>query len=223
VLRVRDTGDGIDQATLVRLFQPFVQAEETLHRTLGGLGLGLAVSKGIVELHGGTVHGSSAGLGQGAEFVVALPLLANAAISPALHASPPEAGRLRILVIDDNEDSATAMRDLLELEGHLVEVASEGQQGVQAALAIRPDVVLCDVGLPGLDGHEVARRLRAAGSTAMLVALTGYTFARRRPAGTSGGFPPPPRQAPRSGQTRGDPGGRARVGSAERVRPADAR
>ena len=176
LLRVRDTGVGIDPATLARLFQPFVQAEGTLHRTLGGLGLGLAVSKSIVELHGGTVRGSSDGPGRGAEFVVALPLMmTNAAVGPVQRAKPPEARRLRILVIDDNEDSATTMRDLLELDGHQVELASDGQRGMEAALASCPDVVLSDVGLPGLDGYEVARRLRAAGSTAVLVALTGYT------------------------------------------------
>ncbi len=176
LLRVRDTGVGIDPATLARLFQPFVQAEGTLHRTPGGLGLGLAVSKSIIELHGGTVRGSSDGPGRGAEFVVALPLMADAAVGPVQQAKPPEARRLRILVIDDNEDSATTMRDLLELEGHQVELASDGQRGMEAALASCPDVVLSDVGLPGLDGYEVARRLRAAGSTALLVALTGYTL-----------------------------------------------
>jgi len=175
LLRVSDTGEGIDQATLARLFQPFVQAEGTLHRTLGGLGLGLAVSKSIVELHGGTVRGSSDGPGAGAEFVVAIPLMPHAA-RPALQPPPPSpARRLRILVVDDNEDSATTMQDLLELEGHEVECEYEGRRGLEAALAHQPDVVLSDVGLPGLDGYELARRLRAAGSPAVLVALTGYT------------------------------------------------
>ena len=174
LLRVRDNGVGIEKETLAKLFQPFVQGERTLHRTPGGLGLGLALSRSIVELHGGSVQAASDGPGKGAEFVVALPFSRNVALPTVRAATPRPRGRLRICVIDDNEDNADSLHDVLELEGHDVHVAMDGELGIDLVLAVHPDVVLCDVGLPGLDGFEVARRLRAAGSTAMLVALTGY-------------------------------------------------
>jgi PAS domain S-box-containing protein len=174
MLRVRDNGVGIEKEMLAKVFQPFVQGEKTLHRTLGGLGLGLALTKTIVELHAGSVEALSDGPGKGAEFVIALPLSRNIALRPVTGATPRPRGRLSICVIDDNEDAADSLHDLLELEGHDVHVAMDGQLGIDLVLAVHPDVVLCDVGLPGIDGFEVARRLRAAGSTAMLVALTGY-------------------------------------------------
>jgi two-component system CheB/CheR fusion protein len=175
VLRVRDTGAGIDAETLANLFQPFVQADGTLHRTAGGLGLGLALSRGIVELHGGTIRGSSEGPGKGAEFVVSLPLAARVEPRRAPAAKPSAGGqRLSILIIEDNEDSAATLRDVLEMDGHQVLVALDGKSGIEMAMEARPDVVLCDIGLPGLDGYEVARRLRAADSPALLVAVTGY-------------------------------------------------
>jgi PAS domain S-box-containing protein len=174
-LRVRDTGEGMDPATLSRLFQPYVQATATIRRSGNGLGLGLALSKSIVELHGGTVRAWSAGQGRGAEFVVELPLLRNLALPPVPRSkAPSRPAPLRILLIDDDEDSASTMRDLLELERHEVMVAPDGESGVAVALEARPDVVLCDVELPGIDGYEAARRIRAAGSAAMLVALTGH-------------------------------------------------
>ncbi len=174
-VRVRDTGAGLDAAMLARIFQPFVQADATLDRSAGGLGLGLALARSIVELHGGTVAALSEGPGRGAEFVVNLPL--GSALAPA--ASPaevsPPARRVRVLVIEDNEDSAAGLREFLELHGHEAAVARDGPSGLEAARAWDPDVVFCDVGLPGLDGYEVARRLRAGGSRARLIALTGYT------------------------------------------------
>ena len=174
LLRVRENGVGIEKETLAKLFQPFVQGERTLHRTPGGLGLGLALTKSIVELHGGSVQATSDGPGKGAEFVVALPFSRNVAPPTVRAATPRPRGRLRICIIDDNEDGAASLHDVLELEGHEVQLAMDGELGIDLVLAIHPDVVLCDVGLLGLDGFEVARRLRAAGSTAMLVALTGY-------------------------------------------------
>ncbi|HYD40769.1 MAG TPA: CHASE3 domain-containing protein [Anaeromyxobacter sp.] len=178
VLRVSDTGAGMDAALLARLFQPFVQAEDTLHRTAGGLGLGLAIARSIVELHGGTISAASEGRGKGAEFEVRLPLLAAPleAATPA-HRPAQAEGAVRVLVIEDNEDSAESLRDILELQGHEVSVAHDGPEGLARARAAEPDVVLCDVGIPGLDGYEVARRLRAAGTRARLVALTGYAGA----------------------------------------------
>ncbi len=174
LLRVRDNGVGIEKETLAKLFKPFVQGERTLNRTPGGLGLGLALSKSIVELHGGSVQALSDGLGKGAEFIVTLPFSRNIALPVVRTSTPRPRAGLRICVIDDNEDAADSLHDVLELEGHDVHVAMDGQLGIDLVLTVHPDVVLCDVGLPGLDGFEVARRLRAAGSTAMLVALTGY-------------------------------------------------
>lgn len=174
LLRVRDNGVGIEKETLAKLFKPFVQGERTLNRTPGGLGLGLALSKSIVELHGGSVQALSDGLGKGAEFIVTLPFSRNIALPVVRTSTPRPRAGLRICVIDDSEDAADSLHDVLELEGHDVHVAMDGQLGIDLVLTVHPDVVLCDVGLPGLDGFEVARRLRSAGSTAMLVALTGY-------------------------------------------------
>jgi PAS domain S-box-containing protein len=176
-LEVRDDGAGIDAEALASLFQPFVQAEGTVRRSAAGLGLGLALSKSIVELHGGTVRASSAGPGKGAVFVVELPLLRNVAAPPPSGPGARPRRALRVLVVDDNEDAALTLRDLLELEHHEVLVAADAESGIAAALAHHPDVVLCDVGLPGMDGYEAARRLRSAGSTATLVALTGHASA----------------------------------------------
>ena len=174
-LAVRDTGEGMDPLTLSTLFQPYVQAEGTMRRNAGGLGLGLALTRSIVELHGGTVRAASAGPGRGAEFVVELPLLRNAVRAPGQPArAPAPPAPLRVLLIDDDDDAATTLRDLLELEHHEVLVAPDAETGMAAALQRQPDVVLCDVELPGIDGYETARRLRAAGSGALLVALTGH-------------------------------------------------
>ncbi len=177
LVRIRDTGVGIDRDALAKLFQPFTQGERTLHRTPGGLGLGLALTKSIVELHGGTVQALSEGPGKGAEFVVAWPLARNVALPALRIVTPTPSGRLRICVIDDNEDAAETLHDVLEIEGHDVHVAMDGQLGIELALAVHPDVVLCDLDLPGIDGFEVARFLRAAGSTALLIALSGYASA----------------------------------------------
>ena len=177
-LYVRDNGIGIEAAMKRRVFEPFAQASGTLRRSKGGLGLGLALVKGLVELHGGAVEVRSEGPGKGSEFAFTLPLEPEPARSPVL--TPPErggaaAGR-RVLVIEDNEDGALTLRDLLELSGHEVEIASNGEDGIEAVRRLRPEVVLCDIGLPGMDGYEVARALRASGSgfAGKLVALTGF-------------------------------------------------
>ena len=218
-LRVRDDGLGISPTLLHALFEPFVQADRTLHRTQGGLGLGLALVRGIAELHGGTARARSDGEGCGAEFVLRIPA-AEVAEAPAAPATdPPPAGRLRILIVEDYEDAAAMLRDCLELDGHEVQVAADGPGGVEAALATRPDLVLCDIGLPGFDGYEVARRLREAGSTTPLVALTGYASPedadRAREAGFNLHLAKPPSMdqlaralaeaAPTCSDARGDP------------------
>jgi PAS domain S-box-containing protein len=175
-IRVRDTGPGIEPTLLPQLFEPFVQGERSLARAEGGLGLGLALVKGITELHGGTVSAASAGKGKGAEFMVRLPLVEAQAPRPdGRGAVPCQPGRRRILVVDDNADAAESLADLLRLQGHLAEVARDGPAALAALAATVPDVILCDIGLPGMSGYEVARTVRAGLHGAVrLVALTGY-------------------------------------------------
>jgi signal transduction histidine kinase/CheY-like chemotaxis protein len=178
-ISVRDTGAGIDSALLPRLFEPFVQGERTLARSNGGLGLGLALVKGITELHGGTVRVESSGPDQGSEFVVALPL-ATATAAAAAERDVARVGSLRppgprhVLVVDDNRDAAQSLADVVELLGHSAEVAHDGPSAIARASASPPDVVLCDIGLPGMSGYEIARALRASGSAIRLFAVSGY-------------------------------------------------
>jgi PAS domain S-box-containing protein len=175
-IRVRDDGIGIGPELLPRVFEPFVQGDECLARTRGGLGLGLALVKGLVELHGGSVQAHSDGPGRGAEFTIALPLgHAGAEQRPAVAAAYDDR-QWRVLVIDDNRDETATLHDALDLSGHHVEVAHDGAEGLEKARAFKPDVVLCDIGLPGMDGYEVARAMRGdpALAAAKLVAVTGY-------------------------------------------------
>ena len=176
ILRVSDTGVGMSGEMLERAFQPFVQADATLDRSKGGLGLGLALVKGLVELHGGGVAARSAGPGLGSEFVIWLPLdTAERVRVTEAPAIAMDSGR-RILVIEDNVDAADMLREVLELDHHDVAVAYDGPAGLRLARQFRPDVVLCDIGLPGMSGYDVARLLRAEPllSGAYLVALSGY-------------------------------------------------
>jgi len=177
VLRVSDNGTGIDPALLPRLFEPFMQEDRPLARAGGGLGLGLALVKGLVELHGGSVSARSAGKGLGAEFVVRLPRDARAAAGAGATApvKATQPGR-RMLVIEDDADVASAMRVVLEMAGHAVAIARNGPDGLEAARLFKPEVVLCDIGLPGMDGYEVARRIRADAAlrASFLVALSGF-------------------------------------------------
>jgi two-component system CheB/CheR fusion protein len=187
-LRVRDTGVGIEPAMIPRLFQPFSQADTTLNRRLGGLGLGLALVRGLVEAHGGTIDVASGGKGKGAEFVVRLPLSAvpvEAEVAPPASAQP-----RRILVIEDNLDAAESLRLALQLEGHEVEVAHDGPAGIAQARALTPEVVLCDIGLPDMDGYAVARALRQEPGLrdTFLVALTGYALPEDRTRASEAGF-----------------------------------
>jgi two-component system CheB/CheR fusion protein len=190
-LSVRDTGIGIAPALLPSIFTALAQGEQSLDRPHGGLGLGLSVVKGLVELHGGTVEARSAGTGQGAEFIVRL----SREPEPAAFARPPHspmrAGQgQRVLVIEDNRDAAESLRMLLELLGHEVRVAYTGPEAVQTASQWQPHVVISDIGLPGLDGYEVARRLRQVPELrgALLVALTGYGAAEDRQQALGAGF-----------------------------------
>jgi PAS domain S-box-containing protein len=177
-LSVIDTGLGVAADILPLLFQPFFQADRTLERGRGGLGLGLSVVKGLVELHGGTVEATSGGPGQGTEITLRLPLEAEpSALTTVPPAVPsPTTRNLRVLVIEDHPDAAESLRQLLEVLGHQVRVATTGTGGVLMARQWLPDVVVSDIGLPELDGYAVARQLRQdpVTSKARLVALTGY-------------------------------------------------
>jgi signal transduction histidine kinase/CheY-like chemotaxis protein len=172
----RDTGCGIEPRLLPVIFDAFVQGEHGLERGSGGLGLGLAVVKGIIQLHGGDVRIHSEGRGRGAEVAFGLPLVAAAAAPERVAAAPPSPSRLRVLVIDDNVDAATTLGELLEMCGHEVHVERSGGAGVLRARSTALDVVLCDLGLPGMDGLAVAAELRRHPETRALrlVAVTGY-------------------------------------------------
>jgi signal transduction histidine kinase len=178
-VRVRDTGVGMEAELVQHVFEPLTQGRQSLDRTAGGLGLGLALVKGVVEMHGGTVQARSAGPGKGSEFVIRLPASSAPAHSrePGRAPSPPpqtSAGR-HVLVVEDNADAAASLADLLRNFGHDVQVARDGPSAVRMARASRPEVVLCDIGLPGMSGYEVAHALRNGGGRRMqLIAVTGY-------------------------------------------------
>jgi signal transduction histidine kinase len=187
VLTISDTGIGIEPEMLPRVFETFAQADHSLDRSRGGLGLGLALVKGIVELHRGQVHVQSPGRDKGTTFTIRLPLgravlgagLLGAVGGPSApstqHPAPPSRAA-RILLIEDNPDTAETLRDLLELAGYTVDVARSGVEGIACVLQFRPELVICDIGLPGMDGYQVARALRKepASASARLIALSGY-------------------------------------------------
>jgi PAS domain S-box-containing protein len=173
----RDTGVGIEPDVLPHIFEAFTQADRSLDRSRGGLGLGLSLVKRLVDLHGGEVRASSAGPGRGAEFLIRLPVEPEPAALSEMPTAPRPAGkRLRILVVEDSRDAADSLKMLLELYGYEVVVAYSRPDGVERTEAWRPNVVLCDIGLPGLDGYGVASELRRKSFTAKarLIAVTGY-------------------------------------------------
>ena len=179
-IRVRDEGIGIPQEMLPRVFELFTQLNRSLDRSEGGLGIGLALVRRLVELHGGSVGVHSDGLGLGSEFVVALPLLRAASVPEDKSDEAPEQTGLafgrRILVADDNRDSAESLGMLLEIEGHEVCLAYDGQEALDQADRFGPEIILLDIGLPRMDGYEVAARLRRSPHhrDVLLVAVTGY-------------------------------------------------
>ena len=191
VLRVRDTGVGISREMLPRIFDLFAQAPGTLDRAQGGMGIGLTLVRRLVELHGGSVEVHSEGPGKGSEFVVRLPHAVGDV--PARAAAPPRPGAgtgpLRIVVAEDNEDARELLQVALEQMGHAVEPCKDGSSAVQRALTEKPDAMLIDLGLPGLDGYEVARAVRGAlGASVRLVALTGYGQTSDRERALAAGF-----------------------------------
>jgi signal transduction histidine kinase/ActR/RegA family two-component response regulator len=190
-LRVWDTGVGSPAVWLEAIFQPFAQVDFMRQRAQGGLGLGLPLIRHLVELHGGTVIAKSAGVGLGSEFTVSLPLAATAETSaPGPVVAPaPVAPATRVLVVEDNADGRETLRMLLRILGHQVETAEDGHSGVEKAIAGHPEVALIDIGLPDIDGNEVARRLRQClGDEPRLVAMTGYGQPEDRARAEAAGF-----------------------------------
>jgi PAS domain S-box-containing protein len=189
VLRVTDTGIGINPEVLTRIFDLFAQAAQPIDRAMGGLGIGLTLSRRLVEMHGGTITAASDGPGCGAQFTVRFPVEAAGTPPPAPTGPVPDRSR-HILIVEDNNDARESLRLLLESLGHRVLDANDGPSGLALALDHQPEVVLIDLGLPGLDGYEVARALRASpgGKTATLIAVSGYGQAEDRRRSTEAGF-----------------------------------
>lgn len=189
VLEVQDTGIGMTWELITHVFDLFAQAAQSPDRADGGLGLGLTLVRDLVERHGGTVTARSGGHGRGSVFTVRLPAI-KAPAPRVDSAAAPRAGRSRrIVVIEDHDDSREMLRFVLEHEGHTVLTAADGQEGIALVASAAPDIALVDIGLPGLDGYEVARRIRAAaGSRLTLVALTGYGAAEDRARAEQAGF-----------------------------------
>jgi CheY-like chemotaxis protein len=195
VIAVRDTGAGIDPSLLGTVFEPFVQEERNLARSRGGLGLGLPLVKGLAQLHGGDVEARSDGPGSGAEMLVRLPLASARTSAPSPERGDGDgdggggAGR-RVLVVDDNVDAAESLCDVVAFLGHTVEAVHDGPAAVARVRERHPDVVLCDIGLPGMDGYEVARAIRAEPDLAdvRLVAVSGYAQPEDRARARKAGF-----------------------------------
>ena len=199
VVRMKDTGIGLSPEMLQTIFEPFAQVESSRQRSEGGLGLGLPLVRSLVAMHGGRVEARSEGPGQGSEFIVRLPLVRPEEKRPVTFRKPtpsvrtvvePAAAGRHVLVVEDNPDGRESLRDLLEIWGYQVSLAADGPEGVDKALSIHPDVALVDIGLPGLDGNEVARRIRSAlGSDEIsLIAMTGYGQPEDRRRALQAGF-----------------------------------
>ena len=188
VLRIKDYGVGIAPDMLESIFEPFTQINTSLHRAGGGLGLGLAVARGLVEQHGGSITAHSVGLGHGTEFVVRLPLSSAASVAPDETRAPTAPPR-RIVVVEDHEDAREMLLELLSLQGHRVEGAGDGRAGLRLIVDSAPDIALIDVGLPELDGYEVARQVRRTmGQQVRLIAVTGYGQSYDRARAEEAGF-----------------------------------
>jgi CheY-like chemotaxis protein/anti-sigma regulatory factor (Ser/Thr protein kinase) len=192
-ISVQDRGKGIPPDMLPKVFELFVQLDRDTRWAQGGLGIGLTLAKTLVELHGGTVEARSEGVGQGSEFVVRLPRGTERAVAPVPADEPEPASALaakRILVVDDNRDAAESLATLLKLLGADAHVAFSGPEALEAFESCRPHVVLLDIGMPGMDGHEVARRIRMlpGSDDVTLVALTGWGQADDRHRSRSAGF-----------------------------------
>jgi CheY-like chemotaxis protein len=179
VIKVRDTGIGIGSDMLPHLFDKFVQAPQSLDRSRGGLGLGLSIARSLVQLHGGEIEAHSAGTGAGSEFTIRLPLAGEADMAPSAGAAPGHLAAVaprRVLLVDDNQDVLQGLRALLEVGGHEVQAVADPASALRASASFVPDLAILDIGLPGMDGYELASELRRRpgfGNT-RLVALSGY-------------------------------------------------
>jgi CheY-like chemotaxis protein len=196
LVTVKDNGIGIAPDQLARVFEMFAQIDRSMERTQGGLGIGLNLAKRLVEMHGGTIAAKSAGLGKGSEFAVRLPIMVEASEAgvapPGTRVAMPAsaATTLRILVVDDNRDSAETLEMMLRHRGNTVSLAYDGEAAVQAALELQPDVVVLDIGLPKLNGYEACRRIRqqTTGRRIIIIALTGWSRDEDRQLTREAGF-----------------------------------
>jgi PAS domain S-box-containing protein len=181
-IRVRDNGRGIEARNLERIFNLFDQGDAATPATAGGLGIGLSLARRVVEMHGGTIEAISAGANQGSEFVIRLPVVRKSEVessrgSEVFHASGTAAARWRVMIVDDNADAATTLELLMKRDGHDTLVVHDGIEALRAVPAFKPDIVFLDLGMPGIDGYEVARRLREgdANRQLVMVAVTGWS------------------------------------------------
>ena len=190
ILCVEDQGCGIDTDTLNQIFELFFQSNKGLDRSDGGIGVGLTLVRRLVEMHGGSVTAHSGGPGRGSRFVIRLPRSAQSPAPPTVTATSSPPACQRIVLVEDNPDSREMLQAFLKLKGFQVEVASDGQQGLDAIIAERPDIALVDIGLPRLDGYELARQVRQRFSQAEvhLIALTGYAQTSDRETAFRAGF-----------------------------------
>ena len=190
VITVTDAGEGIAPQDISRVFQLFAQGTQGIARSRGGMGIGLALVKRIAEMHGGSVTVESEGVGLGTRVTVRFPSVAKPAQEPAVAALRPESPPRRVLIIEDNDDTRQMLRTALAMNGHEVDEAADGASGLAAAASLRPDVALVDIGLPDIDGYEVARRLRqvAPDGKLVLVAITGYGQPADRDRSRQAGF-----------------------------------
>ena len=189
VLTITDTGAGIAPDVLPRVFDLFVQAAGPLDRSQGGLGMGLTLVRELVQLHGGSVSATSVGPGHGSSFVVRLPRIDVPALVREAPSMPRAVSKRVVVIVEDNADAREMLRVCLELAGHDVRATEDGPAGIEAARELRPDVALIDIGLPGVDGYEVARQLRATlDHGTKLVALTGYGQPEDRRRALEAGF-----------------------------------
>ena len=195
VISISDNGVGIAPEMLSRIFDLFAQADRSLDRSQGGLGIGLFICKRLIELHGGTITALSEGTGRGAVFKIRLPLLHQAVIeaqppeSITTPSAPVQGTAKRVLIVDDNVDSATTLSWLLAAQGYTVEVAHDGVTGLKAAHEFKPEILLLDIGLPGINGYELARRLRSEGfASALMIAISGYAHEADKERSRTAGF-----------------------------------
>jgi two-component system, sensor histidine kinase len=191
LLSVRDSGIGMTPELRARAFDLFVQGETPLARAKGGLGIGLTLVRRLAELHGGLVTAESGGPGRGSEFTVRLPAIAAREIPVARASAAPTPAPRDVLIVEDNDDAADTLRRLLQLLGHRVRIARDGIAGLEAIRAQPPEIALIDLGLPGINGYELAQRVRSAevrGRRALLVAVTGYGLPEDRERALAAGF-----------------------------------